>query len=351
MSKAERNKMKTDADVTEKLMQLLSIRSVSGHTEAAMDIVRERFEKLNLIIRSTTKGSIIATLNGSTPEGIIFSAHLDTLGGMISGIEDDGRIRLRTIGSYTMSSIEGEYCKIETWDGDLFDGTVLYDNTSVHIHGLEKASEKRKNEEMYIRLDSEASSKKEILELGLSVGNYIHFDPRPVRTKSGFIKSRHLDDKAGVAILIEVAERLVREEITPMRTLHFLITSYEEVGHGAAGYLPENASEFIAVDMGVAGNGRESSESSVTICAADSTGPFNYQITKRLIKLAEANSIPFTVDTFPHYGSDAAAALKSGLDVKHGLIGPGVDASHANERTHEKALEATIDLIQAYVMS
>ncbi len=343
--------MNTDSNVTDTLMQLLNTRSVSGHTEAAMDIVLTRFRNLNLITQSTTKGSIIATLNGARPEGIILSAHIDTLGGMISGIENDGKIRLRTIGSYTMSSIEGEYCKIETWDGKLIDGTVLYDNTSVHIHGLEKASEKRNEEEMYIRLDEEASSKKEIQELGLSVGNYIHFEPRPVRTKSGFIKSRHLDDKAGVAILIEVAERLVREEITPLLTLHFLITSYEEVGHGAAGLLPEKATEFIAVDMGVAGYGRESSEESVTICAADSSGPFNYQITKRLIKLAEANSIPFTVDTFPHYGSDATAALKSGLDVKHGLIGPGVDASHANERTHEKALEATIELIQAYVIS
>ncbi len=343
--------MKLDAGVTDTLIQLLETRSVSGHTEAAMDIVRDRLEKLNLIIRSTAKGSIIATLNGSTTEGIILSAHLDTLGGMIRKIEDDGRIRLRTIGSYTMSSIEGEYCKIETWDGKFFDGTILYDNTSVHIHGLEKASEKRNEKEMYIRLDEEASSKKEILDIGLSVGNYIHFDPRPVRTKSGFIKSRHLDDKAGVAILIEVAERLVREGMTPKRTLHFLFTSYEEVGHGAAGEFPKKAKEFIAVDMGVAGHGRESSEDSVTICAADSTGPFNYQITKRLIELAEANSIPFSVDTFPHYGSDAAAALKSGLDVKHGLIGPGVDASHANERTHEKALKATIDIILAYVMS
>ena len=343
--------MNTDSNVTDTLMQLLSIRSVSGHTEAAMEIVLARFRKLNLATRSTAKGSVIATLKGARSEGIILSAHIDTLGGMSSRIEDDGKIRLRTIGSYTMSSIEGEYCKIETWDGKLIDGTVLYDNISVHIHGLEKASEKRNEKDMYIRIDEVASSKKEIEELGLSVGNYIHFEPRPVRTSSGFIKSRHLDDKAGVAILLEAAERLVREEITPALTLHFLITSYEEVGHGAAGLLPEKATEFIAVDMGVAGYGRESSEESVTICAADSSGPFNYQITKRLIKLAKANSIPFSVDTFPHYGSDAIAALKSGLDVKHGLIGPGVDASHANERTHEKALKATIELILAYVIN
>lgn len=341
--------MNNDSNVIDTLMQLLKTRSVSGHTEVAMDIVLERFGNMNLTTRSTTKGSIIATLNGTTPEGIILSAHLDTLGGMISGIEDDGKIRLRTIGSYTMSSIEGEYCKIETWDGKLYDGTVLYDNTSVHVHGLQKASEKRLEEQMYIRIDEELSSKKEILEFGLSVGNYIHFEPRPVITESGYIKSRHLDDKAGVAILIKAAENLFLKEIVPVRTVHFLITAYEEVGHGAAGIFPEDVTEFISVDMGVAGPERESSEEKVTICAADSTGPFNYQLTKHLISLAEANSIPFTVDTFPHYGSDAAIALKSGLDVKHGLIGPGVDSSHATERTHEKALQATMDLIEAYV--
>ncbi len=342
--------MNNDSAVTDILLKLLQTRSVSGHTEEAMIIIEERFNKLGLKTELTRKGSLLATLGGKVSEGIVLSAHMDTLGGMISGIEEgSGKIELRTIGSYTMSSIEGEYCRVETFSGKLFNGTVLFDNTSVHAHGMEDASAKREKKNMYLRLDEEVSSGEDIRKLGISVGNYIHFDPRPVLTGSGFIKSRHLDDKAGVAILLKVAEDLVSRNIIPSRTLHFLVTGYEEVGHGAAGYLPDDLIEFIAVDMGVAGPGRESAEDKVTICAADSTGPFNYLLTKDLIATAEAESIPYAVDTFPHYGSDAAVALRAGLDVRHALIGPGVDSSHAMERTHIKALRATIDLITAYV--
>jgi len=336
--------------VTDILMQLLDTRSVAGHTDEAMRSVRGRFEDMGLRTQSGVKGTLLATLDGQESEGVIFSAHLDTLGGMVSGITAEGRLDLETIGGYTMSSIEGEYCMVETWDGRLYQGTVLFDFTSVHAHGREKASARRDKDKMHVRLDEEVSSRKDVETLGISVGDYIHFDPRPVRTGSGFIKSRHLDDKAGVAVLIEAARRL-SEGARPRKTIHFLITCFEEVGHGAAGLLPPEAVEFIAVDMGVAGKGRESSEDRVTICAADSSGPFSRSLTVRLMETARKSGIPFVVDTYPHYGSDAAAALRSGMDARHGLIGPGVDASHAMERTHEKALEASVELIRAYAMS
>lgn len=342
--------MNTESEITDILLELLRTRSVSGHTEQAIRFIEKKFKELGLETEVTRKGSLLGTLEGKSSEGIVLSAHMDTLGGMVSGIEEDsGTIRLRCLGSFTMSSIEGEYCKVETWEGKLFDGTVLFDNTSVHAHGIENASSKREIKKMYVRLDEEVSSGKAVRNLGISVGNYIHFDPRPVVTESGFIKSRHLDDKAGIAILLQVAADLISNRIIPSYTLYFFITAYEEVGHGAAGFQPDDLRDFIAVDMGVAGTGRESSEDKVTICAADSSGPFNYQLTRELIEVAKAESIPFAVDTFPHYGSDAAAALRAGLDVRHALIGPGVDSSHAMERTHMKALKATIDLINAYV--
>jgi putative aminopeptidase FrvX len=337
--------------VTDILMQLLDTRSVAGHTDEAMRSVRGRFEDMGLRTQSGVKGTLLATLDGQESEGMIFSAHLDTLGGMVSGITAEGRLDLETIGGYTMSSIEGEYCMVETWDGRLYQGTVLFDFTSVHAHGREKASERREKDKMHVRLDEEVSSRKDVEALGISVGDYIHFDPRPVRTGSGFIKSRHLDDKAGVAVLLEAARRLALDGARPRRTVHFLITCFEEVGHGAAGLIPPGTVEFIAVDMGVAGKGRESAEDRVTICAADSSGPFSRSLTVRLMETARKSGIPFVVDTYPHYGSDAAAALRSGMDARHGLIGPGVDASHAMERTHEKALEATVELIRAYAMS
>lgn len=337
--------------VAEVLMQLLATRSVAGHTDEAMRTVRGRFEDLGLRTLSAVKGTLLATLDGQESEAVVFSAHLDTLGGMVGGITAEGALEIEQIGGFTMSSIEGEYCLVETWDGRLYSGTVLFDFTSVHAYGREKASERREKEKMHVRLDEEVSSRKQVESLGIAVGDYIHFDPRSVRTSSGFIKSRHLDDKAGVAVLLEAARRLSESDVRPRRTVHFLISCYEEVGHGAAGLVPPQAVEFIAVDMGVAGRGRESSEDRVTICAADSSGPFSRSLTVRLMETARKAGVPFVVDTFPHYGSDAAAALRSGMDVRHGLIGPGVDASHAMERTHEKALEATVELIRAYATS
>lgn len=338
-------------NVTDVLMQLLAVRSVSGHTEDAMHAVRRRFEALGLRTASAVKGTLLATLDGDGEEGVVFSAHIDTLGGMVSGITQQGRLELETIGGYTMHSIEGEYCRVETWDGRLYQGTVLFRDSSVHAVGREKASAKREKEMMCVRLDEEVVDRKAVEALGISVGDYIHFDPRPVRTASGFIKSRHLDDKAGVAVLIEAARRLVDQGDRLRRTVHFLITCWEEVGHGAAGLLPPNVSEFIAVDMGVAGVGRESSEDRVTICAADSSGPFSRSLTVSLVETARKANIPYVVDTYPHYGSDAAAALRSGMDARHALIGPGVDASHAMERTHEKALEASVELVRTYAES
>ena len=248
-----------------------------------------------------------------------------------------------------MHSIEGEYCRIETWDGSFYDGTVLFDKTSVHAHGMDDASGKRSRDTMYVRLDCDVKSGEEVRQLGISPGNYVHMDPRTVITETGFIKSRHLDDKSGVAILLVTAGELKKRKEAPVPTVEFLITCYEEVGHGASSLPSEGVTDFIAVDMGVAGPDRESSEMSVSICAADSSGPFSYTVTRDLIDTAEEAGIPYSVDTFPHYGSDAASALRSGMDARHGLIGPGIDASHAMERAHSKGLCATVDLLLAYI--
>jgi len=334
-------------DIVEVLMQLLRTRSVSGNTDLAASLVREKLNGLGLDIRQTNKGSLIATVNGTSSESLMLIAHLDTLGAMVSSISEDGMLSFRMIGGYTMNSVEGEYCTIETYDDRHYSGTILFSETSVHAFGREKASVKRKSEDMYIRIDETVSSREDVEKLGISIGNFVHFDPRPVRTDSGFIKSRHLDDKAGVAILLGVASKLAGHE--PPRTVYFVFTVHEEVGHGGAGFDPGDVTDMIVVDMGVAGKGRESSERKVTICAADSSGPFNYQLTKQLISMAEANGIPFAVDTFPFYNSDAAAALKSGLDARHALVGPGIDSSHAMERTHIEGIMATVDLIAGYI--
>ena len=332
------------------LMQFLRTRSVTGNTDLAAEIVRARLDSLGLEVRVTNKGSVIATMEGTTDDSAVISAHIDTLGAVVSRITPEGTLKYHCVGGFTASSIEGEYCQVETFTGRLITGTILFSKTSVHAHGREKSSAKRSHDEMYIRLDDKADSSDAVKELGISVGNYIHFEPRAQHLSSGYVKSRHIDDKAGVAVLIGVAESLVKMKVKPQRNIHFLFTVHEEVGHGAAGWLPDNVSDFLAVDMGVCGADQTSDERKVTVCAADSSGPYNYELTKHLINLAEMNNIPYVVDTFPFYGSDAGAALKMGLDARHALVGPGVDTSHAIERTHEEGIKATIDLVTIFAM-
>lgn len=332
------------------LMELMTTRSVSGHAGAALELVEKRLSGLVTGARFTVKGSLVATIPGKTSEGVVFAAHLDTLGAMVSRIESDGTLRYRTVGGLTPGSIEGEYCLVETFNGRLVPGTILFDSTSLHAHGSEKASAKREHHQMYVRLDHDLDGIEPVRALGISVGNYIHFEPRPVLTESGYIKGRHLDDKAGVAALVSAAGKIAGKGRVPERTIHFLFTAYEEVGHGGAGWFPGEVTDLVAVDMGVMGKNQAGSEKKVSICMADSNGPYNYDLTRELIRLAEANRIPHVVDTYPYYGSDAGPALKSGLDARHALVGPGVDASHAVERTHLDGIEATADLITLYAL-
>ena len=330
------------------LLKLLAARSVSGHTNEALMLVGRHFESLGVKTRQTVKGTLFATIPGSESRGVVLAAHVDTLGAMVCRIRPDGTLRYRTVGGFTPGSIEGEYCQVETFAGELISGTILFDRTSVHAHGHEKSTAKREHTDMYIRLDHDLGTAAAVTALGISVGNYVHFEPRPVLTGSGYIKGRHLDDKAGVAVLAAAAAEIVGCGVKPRRTLHFMFTSHEEVGHGGAGWFPADVTDLIAVDMGVMGDDQAGSEKKVTICMADSNGPYNYDLSRQLIRIAEENGIPHAVDTYPFYGSDTAAALRMGLDVRHALIGPGVDSSHAVERTHLEGIAASADLVRLY---
>lgn len=340
-------------DTSSFLMKLLSTRSVSGHTREALALINRVFAGLPVpvAIHTTVKGSLTATIGGSTTEGVVFAAHLDTLGAMVSSICPDGRLRYRTVGGFTANSVEGEYCLVETFGGELIPGTIIFDRASVHAWGHEKAAAKREHSDMHIRLDMDVSGADSVRETGISVGNYVHFDPRPVLTPSGYIKARHLDDKAGVAALAAAACGIAEAGERPRRTLHFMFTSHEEVGHGGAGWFPPEVTELIAVDMGVIGSEQTGNERKVSICMADSNGPYNYELSRGLVDVAVRNGIPHAVDTYPFYGSDAAASLRMGLDVRHALLGPGVDSSHATERTHLEGVAAAARLVSLYSLS
>ncbi len=336
--------------ILENLEKLLKISSPTGNTENAVQFVQKAFKELGISTKRTNKGALIATIEGEyTDKEVTLSGHVDTLGGMVKEIKSNGKLKITQLGGYVWNTIEGEHVVIETMEGKTYTGTIMTTKASSHVHGESTKTVERNADNMEIRIDERVKSKEDTLKLGINVGDFVSFDPRTIVTESGFIKSRHLDDKAGVISILAIAKHLVDNNIKPKFTTNFFISTYEEVGHGASTSIPEKTFEFIAVDMAAPGEGQTSDEFSVTICAKDSSGPYDFELRKRLVHLAKDENLNYQVDIYPHYGSDGSAALKAGYDFKVGLIGPGVDASHSFERTHIEAINNTIKLGIAYL--
>ena len=344
--------MKINMDeLTVKLEKLLNIPSPTGDTEAALKYVEDEFKKLALETYRNNKGALIGVLEGeNTDKEVTLSAHVDTLGAMVKEIKANGRLKLTQLGGYVWDTVEGEYVTIKNFEGKEYTGTILTTKASSHVHGSGTKDINRDEHNLEVRIDERVESAEDVREkLGIEVGDFVYLNPRCEVTESGYIKSRHLDDKAGVISILGICEYLVENNIKPKYTTNFFISNYEEVGHGASASIPEKTFEFLAIDMAAPGTGQSSKEEKVTICAKDSTGPYDLELRNRLVKLAREEDIDYVVDIYPYYGSDASAALRAGGDFKAGLIGPGVDASHSYERTHKDAIENTIKLGVAYL--
>lgn len=333
----------------EEAKNILAIDSPTGFTGNVTDYVMEKYEELGYCPVKTEKGGILVELGGRDREnGILLEAHIDTLGGMVAEIKSNGRLRLTNLGGFNANNGETENCRIYTRGGKVYDGTLQMNNASIHVN-KDYDDAKRRFEDMEIVLDEDTASKEDTRKLGIENGDIVAFDPRTVVTGSGYIKSRFLDDKLSVAILLGYARHVKEQGLVPERRVYQHITVYEEVGHGACGTVPKGVTEILSVDMGCVGEGLECTERQVSICAKDSGGPYNYEVVSALIEAAKKNNIDYAVDVYPFYGSDADAALKAGYDVRHGLIGPGVYASHGYERSHRDGVENTLGLLAAYL--
>lgn len=332
------------------LLDLCLIPSPTGMTEQAIAYVAAELGRLGVPFRRTRKGALVATLEGHDKQAghRALSAHVDTLGAMVAWIKTNGRLQLTMLGSYAWNAIEGEFCTIHTNDGRTYSGTIMVSQASSHVHGDKTAKSERSAETMEVRIDARTTSDDQTRALGIQVGDFVSLDSRATACEHGFVKSRHLDDKACVANMLGAVQALAGR--APAVTTHLFISNFEEVGHGAATGIPEETEELVAVDMAAIGCGYQTSdEFSVTICVKDSSGPYDHALSNRLRRLAADHAIPYHVDTYRYYSSDASAAQRAGNAVRAALIGPGVDASHALERTHRDGLHATTALILAYL--
>lgn len=338
-------------EIIQNIKTLCNIPSPSGFAFEVVDYIEKRWNQLGVDTQQTYKGGLIGTIPGEYDDiQRTITAHVDTLGAMVKEITGDGRLRLTKVGGFTWNSVEGEYCTILTSAGKTYRGTILFDKSTVHVYS-DIGREVRADDNMSVRLDEVVRSEEDVRALGIEVGDYVAFDPRVEVSSSGFLKSRHLDDKASVGILMEVVKLFQENGAKPKYTTHFYISNNEEIGYGANSNIPHKTKEFLAVDMGAIGSGQATDEFCVSICAKDSSGPYHYKLRQKLVSLAKENEIYYKVDIYPNYGSDASAAMHSGTDIIHGLIGPGIDASHAMERTHKEALSNTAKLLMHYLLS
>lgn len=336
--------------LTDFLVGLLKTPSPTGMTEAAIAYAEATLKGLGFAPRRTTKGSLIAEWPGmasDAPRGL--TAHVDTLGAMVKEIKENGRLKLTRIGGYFWSTVEGEGCTVFTASGKAVQGSLLLIKASSHVHGEEVGKLERSDENMEVRLDERTASAEETRALGIEVGDFVAFDPRVEVGPSGFVRSRHLDDKASVACILAAAQAMKSAGLTPAQRTILHFSTHEEVGHGAAYGFPPDLVDLVAVDMAAVGEGQASDEFHASLCVKDSGGPYHADLSRRLRELAEAAGIPFKVDIYPDYGSDAEAYWRAGGAARIALIGPGVDASHSYERTHLEALVATSQWIVEYL--
>ncbi|MCH7662289.1 MAG: M42 family metallopeptidase [Chloroflexi bacterium] len=336
----------------EVLADLLNTPSPTGFTEEAIGLVEKSLAAFpDLQNRRTRKGGLVVNWPGEddkSPRGL--TAHVDTLGAMVKEIKSDGRLKMTAIGGFAWNTVEGEGCTIITNTGEKVRGAILLTIASGHVHGTKVNETKREDDTMEVRLDARTSSAKETRALGIEVGDYVAIDAR-VEMNNGFVRSRHLDDKAGVACLIAAVKALQDAKLKPTQTTTLLFSNYEEVGHGAASGFPDDLEELVTIDMAAVGSGQTSDEFHATLCIKDSGGPYHHGLNQKLRALAKEHKIPHKVDVYPYYGSDGEAYWRAGGDVAVALIGPGIDASHNYERTHMDALIATTQWIMAYMLS
>lgn len=335
--------------MVEETKKILAIDSPSGCTKKVAEYVMGLYQDMAYAPVMTVKGGILVDLGGKdSSNAVMLEAHIDTLGAMVSEVKDNGRLKVSPIGGMNPNNAEAENCRIITRFSGIYEGTFQLADASIHVNG-DYDEKKRTYEEMEVVLDERVHSKEDVEKLGILAGDFVCFDPRTTVTQTGYIKSRFLDDKLSVGILLGYAKYLKEEGIEPERRIYQHITVYEEVGHGGAASIPGGVTEVISVDMGCIGEGLSCDETMVSICAKDSRGPYNYDVVTGLVEAAKNKNLDFAVDVYPYYGSDADVALTAGYDVRHGLIGPGVYASHGYERGHRDGVKNTFALLCAYL--
>lgn len=336
--------------LTKTLVDLLNTPSPTGDTEYAISFVQQELEYLGVPTSVTTKGALMATVEGlqsNKPRAL--TAHIDTLGAMVAAIKPNGRLRLTALNGIMWPTVESEGVYIATRSGRRIRGSIVLANGAVHVN-KEASTAPRTADTLEVRLDERTNSAEETRLLGIEVGDFVYLDPRVEVSDAGFIRSRFLDDKACVACALAAIKALRDNGITPAQTTSLLISNYEEVGHGGRDGLPEHLDELVVLDMACIGDGLSGTEFNCSLCVKDGGGPYSKRLSERIRTIADRRGIDLKLDVYPYYSSDGTVYWRTGGRAEVALIGPGVDTSHGYERTHLDALVDTAALVAEYLV-
>jgi peptidase M42 family hydrolase len=339
--------------VQDVLVHLLRTASPTGRTDEVVQYVGELLMDLGMDLKVTRRGLLNATLPGrrTRPDRAIV-VHADTIGCMVNRLKDNGRLEVTQLGTHSARFAEGAHVTIFTDDpARTYTGTVLPLKSSGHQYGDEVDTQGVGWPLVEVRVDEPVCDAQGLMALGIQVGDFVSLDANPIVTPSGYVKSRHLDDKAGIAAALGAFKSLIDADVAPLVSAHLLVTIAEEVGHGATHGLDTDVAEMVAVDNAVVASGQQSREECANIAMLDSTGPFDYHFSRRLISLCEEHGIPHRRDTYRFYRSDAASAVEAGLEMRTALVGFGVDSSHGHERTHLDGICAVAQLLSLYLQT
>lgn len=329
--------------------KIVNVPSPVGYYVQMNPVVEQLAQELGYTVTYDNKHTPYITLEGQdNSRTVLVGAHLDTLGMVVRCIDADGMIRVRQLGGVNYASLEGETVTIHTRDGRSYTGLMACQSHSVHVFDDARSVERNENTMMVI-LDQPVKSKADVNALGIRHGDMISVDPRCQFTENGYLKSRFIDDKAAVACCFTALKYLKEQGLKPKYRTLLAFPYSEEIGLGGT-YVPAEVSEYVAIDIGLIGPGYDGEERKVTICAKDASTPYDYELTSRLIELAEQNGINHAVDIFYRYGTDANAALKAGNNLRAAAFGMAVYCSHGMERTHLEGLNATVELLLSYLL-
>ena len=332
--------------VLNQLKNLITIDSPTGYYENVQNYLINKLKEMGFSPKHLRKGGVMVELGGEGSPLMMLS-HVDTLGCFVHYIKENGRL---AISNQTLNpnNIETEHVRVITRDEHIYEGTIQLVNASVHVN--DDVNSPRTFQNLEVVLDEDVKSKADVEKLGISAGDVVAVEPRFTITEKGYIKSRFLDDKASAAVLLGIAKEVSENPGCLKRNVWLFFTVYEEIGLGASAGIPDFMEDLLVVDMGCVGEHLSCTEKQVSICAKDNGGAYNRSMVKELLDVAKEKKIDYALDIYPHYGSDAGAAMRAGVDARHALIGPGVYASHGYERSHVEGLKQTSDLIAGYIM-